>query len=268
MNSVSADMKLTLFLWPEGMFPKQIVYCLFEKGLITSAAQLYEGKTVDPRLNINIIAFEGGSLKSKNPEDPKPAGKSAPCLRITGGSGNDSSVRWIHETSAIRLFLEALYPEKPALVSRDLLELATTNDIMGALQCAMDDANYYIKNAASVTTFWSGLRDEERSLPVARIAKQGMVRGLTRAQEWAAASIAASGWLTPGLDRPGMVDVTLAAWARYMELSYALDLFEDEGLKELALWYARFKKLGWWDEMEERDRHPKELSYASDCRDV
>ena len=244
MNSLPADTKLTLFLWPEGMFPKQIVYYLLEKGLLTSITQLFEGKTTDPRLNIKIIAFENGGLKDKDANDPKPAGKSAPCLRIAGASGDDSEVQWIHESSAIRHFFEALYPDKPRLISSDLLEAAKTNDIMSALQVATDDATYYIKNAASVTIFWSGLRDEERSLAVAKMAKQAMRRALGRVQEWAASSIKESGWLTPGLKGPGVVDVTLAAWARYMELSYAFDLFEGVGLEDLGSWYVRFKTLG------------------------
>jgi hypothetical protein len=248
-------------------FSKQIAYYLIEKGLVTSVTQLYDGKTNDPRLIIKIIAFENGGLRDKDPNDPKPAGKSAPCLRITSPTG-DNSVQWIHESSAIRLFLEALYTDKPAMISHDLLDIAKTNDIMGALQVASDDANYYIKNAASVTTFWSGLRDEERSLPVAKIAKQAMTRALKRVQKWASGSIGESGWLTPGLKRPGIVDVTLAGWARYMELSYAMDLFEGSELQELASWYAQFKTLPWWDELEESGRHPKELTYASDCRET
>ncbi|KAH6685770.1 hypothetical protein F5X68DRAFT_232748 [Plectosphaerella plurivora] len=268
MAFLPADTKLTLFLWPEGMFPKQIVYYLLEKRLLTSITQLYEGKTTDPRLVTKIITFENGGLKDKDPNDPKPAGKSAPCLRITGPPGDDSSVQWIHESSAIRLFFEALYSEKPRLISTDLLEAAKTNDMMNALQVATDDATYYIKNAASVTTFWSGLRDEERSLAVAKMAKKATQRGLGRFQEWAAPNIKESGWLTPGLKRPGIVDVTLAAWARYMELSYAFDLFEGDELQKLASWYGRFKTLGWWEELEERGRHPKELTYANDCREV
>jgi hypothetical protein len=53
-----------------------------------------------------------------------------------------------------------------------------------------------------------------------------------------------------------------------MELSYSLEMFEDARLQLLRSWYARFKQLAWWEELEESGRHPRELAYSSDCREV
>ncbi|KAJ4174722.1 hypothetical protein NW754_005143 [Fusarium falciforme] len=248
MSSITADSNLTLFLWLEGFFPKQIVYFLLLKGLANSPSQLYEGKTNDPRLSIKVLRFNGSAVVDVDPSDLKPASKSSPCLRITDPTGKNEP-RWIHETP------------RP-------LERALMNDIHSTILQSITDSNYYIKNAAAVTTSWSGIRDEDRSLALARHAKENHVRALLKAQEWAAESLEKGGWLTPGLDHPGLVDAALAGGARYMELSYSLDVFEDERLGLLKEWYARFKQVSWWPELEESGRHPKELSYPSSCRDV
>ncbi|RMJ13609.1 hypothetical protein CDV36_006706 [Fusarium kuroshium] len=267
MSSITADSKLTLFLWLEGFFPKQIVYFLLLKGLVGSPSQLYEGKTNDPRLEIKILRFNGSAVVDVDPSNPKPTNKSSPCLRITDPNGKNES-RWVHESSSIRFLLQELYPEKTPMISPTPLERALMNDIHSTILQSITDSNYYIKNAAAVTTSWSGIRDEDRSLALARHAKENHVRALLKAQEWAAESLEKGGWLTPGLDHPGMVDAALAGGARYMELSYSLDVFEDERLGLLREWYARFKQVSWWSELEKSGRHPKELSYPSSCREV
>ncbi|KAF4986430.1 hypothetical protein FDECE_15963 [Fusarium decemcellulare] len=267
MASINSDAKLTLFLWPEGFFPKQIAYFLLLKGIADSPSQIYEGKTNDPRLTVNLLHFNGTSIEAVNKKDPKPAGKSSPCLRIVDPTGTHPE-RWVHESASIRLLLEELYPEKSPMISSTMLDKALMNDIQSSVLQAFTDCNYYIKNVASVTTSWSGMKNEDRSLAVARHAKQNMVRALLKAQELAAENLQEKGWLTPGLHYPGLVDVVLAGGARYMELSYSLNLFEDERFGLLRDWYSRFKQLSWWDELEESGRHPKELAYNSDCREV
>lgn len=264
---LSPTANLTLFLWVEGAFPKQLVYYMLAKGLVNSPAQLYSGKTNDPRLNVNRIVYDGTSLKGTDPKDPKPDGKSLPCLRITD-TATASPPRWIHETASIRLFLEELYPDKVPMISPTPLDRALMNDIQGVATQAMADFNYLLKNAVGVTTMWSGMKNEDRSLPVARHAKQSMIRGLVRVQDWAGESLEAGGWLTPGLGYPGIVDVALAGMVRYIELSYAYNMFEDEKLQPLQRWYARFKEQEWWAELEETGRHPESLSHARDYWEV
>lgn len=264
MSFSHQNTKLTLFLWVEGFFPKQVAYYMLIKGLIDSPSQLYRGETNDPRLSVNRIIYTGKSLEGVDPNDPKPAGKSVPCLRIADLTGA-TAPRWIHESNSIRLYLEELYPENPPMISPTPFDRALMNDIQGTLTQALTDFNFYLKNAVSVTTAWSGMRDEDRSLPVARHAKQGMVRSFVKAQDLASESLESGGWLTPGLDHPGIVDVFLAGGMRYVELSYSFNLLEDEKLELLRCWYARFKEQPWWAELEETGRHPEKLSYASNC---
>lgn len=264
---MSSHLDLTLFLWLEGFFPKVVTYYLLFKGIVNSPTQLYEGKTNDPHLKIQTIFFNGSGFEDADPKDPKPPGKSSPCLRVVDRIAGEKTT-WIHESSSILRFLEEHYPQEPRMMGAEALDHAIMSDCLAAVYQGFNDCNYYIKNAAAVTSFWSGLRNEDRSLALASHAKKAMSRSFIKVQEWAAESLEDGGWLTSGIRSPGLVDVALAAGVRYMELSYSLDLFEEEELGPLREWYARFKKSPWWVDYEESGRFPKELSNPADCREV
>lgn len=264
---MSSALDLTLFLWLEGFFPKTVAYYLLIKGIANSPAQLYEGKTNDSNLKIQVVSFNGSAFEDADPKDPKPLGKSLPCLRVVDRAAGEKTT-WIHESSSILRFLEDHYPQEPRMMGAEALERAVIYDCLAAVYQGFNDFNYYIKNAAAVASSWSGLRNEDRSLVLASYAKKSMARSFIKVQEWASESLQSSGWLTSGVKGPGLVDVALAAGARYMDLSYSMDLFEDEELGPLREWYSRFRKSQWWDEYEESGRFPKELSHSADCREV
>ncbi|CRG86410.1 hypothetical protein PISL3812_03416 [Talaromyces islandicus] len=264
---MQSNLDLTLFLWLEGFFPKTVTYYLLFKGIANSPAQLYQGKTNDPHLKIQSIFFNGSALEDADPQDPKPPGKSSPGLRVVDRAAGGKTT-WIHESSSILRFLEDHYPQEPRMMGTEALERAIMYDCLAAVYQGFHDCNYYVINAAAVTASWSGIRNKDRSLVLASYAKQSMARSFIKVQEWAAESLQESGWLTSGIRSPGLVDVALAAGVRYMELSYSLDLFEEEELGPLRGWYARFKKSPWWVEYEESGRFPKELSHPADCREV
>lgn len=260
--------KLTLFLWLEGFFPKQVVYYLLINGLASSPAQIYEGKTNDPQLSVNIIQLTDKGFESTNPDDPKPAGKSLPCLRIVDPGSADKSPIWIEESSAILNFLEESYGEKTSMTSPTTLDRARMQDIRAPIVQSFTHCNYYITHAAAVTTSWSGIKNEDRNLNVAKKAKRDLTSSLLQAQKRAGASLQTHGWLTPGLPHPGINDVVLASAVRYMELSYGFEILEDAEMGLLRDWYRRFKQAEWWDEVEEQGRHPKQLSHPPSCREV
>jgi glutathione S-transferase len=264
---MSSTLDLTLFLWLEGFFPKSVAYYLLFKGIVNSPAQLYEGTTNDPHLKIRVISFNGSAFEDADPKDPKPPGKSLPCLRVVDRAAGEKTT-WIHESSSILRFLEDHYPQEPRMMGTEALERAIMYDSLAAIYQGFNDCNYYIKNAAEVTTSWSGIRNEDRSLVLASYAKKSMAHSFIKVQDWAAESLQDGGWLTSGIRSPGLVDVTLAAGVRYMELSYSLDLFEEKELEPLRQWYARFKKSQWWKDYEESGRFPKDMSHPADCREV
>lgn len=265
---MSSTLDLTLFLWLEGFFPKTISYYLLFKGIVDSPAQMYQGATNDPHLKIKIISVNGMAFQDADPEDPKPRDKSTPCLRVLDKAAGENTT-WVHESSSILRFLEDHYSSQGLpMMGTEALDRAIMHDCLAAAYQGFHDCNYYIKNAAAVTSSWSGIRNEDRSLAIGLHAKQAMTRSFTKIQGWAMDSLQDGGWLTSGLRSPGLVDVVLAAGVRYMELSYSLDLLEDQGLEPLRQWYARFKKSHWWEEYEESGRFPKELSHPADCREI
>ena len=66
-----------------------------------------------------------------------------------------------------------------------------------------------------------------------------------------------------------MVDFGLAGNIRYLELGYDLEMLEDERLGNLREWWTRFKRLGWWHELEEMGEvHPPCLTPPKGFREV
>ncbi|KAI6780779.1 uncharacterized protein J7T54_001087 [Emericellopsis cladophorae] len=258
----------TLFIWARGAFPRRIVYQLLQKGLVASPAALLAGETTQLHLTLNLqtMSITNGvfSTAESNPSDPKPAGTSTPCLRVRDGD----TETWIHESTSIMMFIEDTF-EGPRLASRSPLMRALTWDLLGQINLAGVDMTYYMRHATPVTQSWSRMDPNQRSHPAAWNARDAFHRSLLKLQAWAAPSLKSSGWLTPGVDGPGVVDFALAGPARYQWLGYELDSFEDERLGLLREWWARFKTLSWWEEFEEcKDNHPEGMSYPKEAREV
>ncbi|KAI3331067.1 hypothetical protein F4824DRAFT_302028 [Ustulina deusta] len=267
--------QLTLFLWLQGLFPRRVNYWLLIKGLVSSPHDLLDGKTTDPDLSIVRLSLHLTSITSigwkNNPEnDPLPTNISttSPCLRVRDTeTGNE---RWVRESSSILAYLEEVYADRgPALQPKDLLNIAATNDLVGQINLSIVEGLTYIRHASPQFAAFSGIKEEERSQVAARVGHQSMVRGFLNVLDWAGDSLETTGWLTPGTDGPGLVDVNMAAPRRYFELVYGWNIFEKEELKPLAEWYDRFRKLLWWDALEERpDVHPAEFKFAIDKFEV
>ncbi|KAI1296970.1 hypothetical protein F5Y03DRAFT_291875 [Xylaria venustula] len=262
--------QITLFLWPEGLYPRRVGYWLLIKGLVSSPQDLLNGSTTDPNLSIvlqspNITAT---SIEwNYNPENdplPKNISTTTPCLRIRHSkTGNH---RWVRESSSIIAYLEQVYADKaPSLQSKDLLDIAATNDLVGQINLSIFDAATYARHASPQLAAFAGLKEEERSRASARVGYQNMIKGLVKVSKWAEDSLRTTGWLTPGTNGPGLVDLNLAAPCRFYELAYGWNIFEKEELRPLAECYERFRKLSWWDALEERaDVHPSELIFTLD----
>ncbi|KAI0592746.1 hypothetical protein F4775DRAFT_580940 [Biscogniauxia sp. FL1348] len=261
----------TLWLWLEGMFPRRLNYFLLMKGLVATPMDLLQGKTNIPNLQIIKMRpdMTSGSWKFDPETESLPTGVSTPCLRVK--DTRTGRERWVRESVSILSYFEDVFRDRgPALQSLDPLDVAATNDMMGTINLAMGDGATYIRHACPIMAAMSGLKDEDRSHAAARNAYEMMVKGLSKVQMWAQGTLTETGWLTPGIPGPGLVDITLAAGRRYLELGYGWDTFEREELNILAEWYERFKKaVPWWDALEEReDVHPKEMMFGKESREV
>lgn len=258
--------QLTLFLWPRGLFPRRIVYQLLLQGLATPE-EILCGTSTTPNLTINISTLGASGFVSSNPSDPKPEGFSWPCLRVRDTS--TGGCRWIHESSAIGAFLAEAFPNTAPVRGQSVLDRASTTDMMCLLDLLGSDSKYYVKHAAPSSSSWSGLEDEQRSLAAAANAKEDLLKCLTKLQIWAQDSLQATGWLTPGIDRPGIVDASLAGMVRYLQLTFELDMFEDDEFRPLREWWTRFQTVDWWREMEETGEvHPPMLRHGREGLEV
>lgn len=259
----------TLFHWPQGFYPRRVSYYLLLKGLVAWPSDLYRGKSQDASLNIKVILFdpEKHVLFPQDPKDPKPADKSTPCLRIADLT--TGTVDWIHESSAIPLYLEEVYVGLNALQGSSPLERGELHDIIFMINSAEAEGSNYLRHASSVACKYMGLPNVDRSPAAARNGKTQMVNKLSKVQLWASKTLDSSGWLTPGIERPGIADACLAAWARYMELAYEFDIFAHEDLGPLKEWYQKFKGLSWWKELEEGEyKHPQQMNYQASIDEV
>lgn len=258
----------TLHLWPRGLYPRRVVYYLLIKGL-AKPSDLLQGRTTVPTLSINIINYnkETQRLESVDVDDPRPAGKSTPCMRVV--DSDTGRTCWIHESTAIPAYLEDAYSDLPPLQSQSIVERAIMGDIILAINAAQDDFSYYLRHASPVAAKHMALDDADRSRTSALNAKAHMNRCLSKVQKWAEESLGQSGWLTPGIETPGLADVCLAGWLRYIELAYELNVLEGDGLDALRSWWARFKTLPWWEEMEETGEiHPEDLRFGKENREI
>lgn len=267
-----SETQYTLFLWTRGAFPRRIAYQLLQKGICQSVADLHAGKTVLPNFNINVttINFHASgevTMDEADKNDPKPEGKSSPSLRIRQKDGKET---WLCESITIALYLDEAFSDFKSTISTDILERMQAIDMITLTNLLGMEFGYYLRHAAPITSFWSHLPDDDRSLPAAKNALGGFNRSLVKLQDWVTPSLDSTGFMTPGVEGPGVVDFALAGNMRYLELGYEFDSLEDERLGRLREWWVRFKgECGWWDALEEvEDVHPPQLRYAKEVREV
>lgn len=176
----------TLFLWLRGAFPRRIAYQLLQKGIVATPADMLIGRTVLPNFTINIasITVSNGNptITDADPSDPKPQGKSSPCLRIR----QDGKEHWINESMTIALYIEDAFPDFKGLIGKDIVSRAQAMDRLTLSNLLFHDFGYYIRNAAPGCEFWSGLANADRSHAAALNAKAGMNKSLVKLQDWAA----------------------------------------------------------------------------------
>lgn len=166
---------------------------------------------------------------------------------VTGAS------RFLYESTSILLYLEGLFPE-PAMQPKDVVERGRMLDMLGHINLVGVDTNYKLRNTIPEHGMMMGLMPENQSRVAAENAEAQEKKGVIKLQAWAREyGCFETGWLTPGMKIPGLVDVALVPTFRFVELVWGIDILQDEELKLLADWYARFTTLSFWADYEERD---------------
>ncbi|KAH7329138.1 hypothetical protein B0I35DRAFT_473767 [Stachybotrys elegans] len=262
----AATQQHTIWLWLDGVFPRRISYFLFLKGLVRSPEDLRAGITTKSNLTVvpvSIIPLEG--FRSSDPNHPYPEGSSSPCMRTLDVASGKST--FIHESTSILFYLEELYPESP-LQPSSAIERACVMDLIGTFNLVTLDTNYFLRNTVPEHGMVMGLQPEHQTRAAALNSKGHEVKGLVKFQGWAQRNgFQTTGWLTPGMAGPGMVDLIMAASVRFIELVYGIDILEDKDLRPLAEWYVRFTALPWWAGLEDQGNGvPNVLAFGRKSR--
>ncbi|RYP13213.1 hypothetical protein DL767_010851 [Monosporascus sp. MG133] len=244
----------TLWLWMEGAFPRRVMYQLLIKGLVASPEALLRGETTTPSLRVIRVQIGSGSgwECADSTAEPHPKGASNPCLRTTDLTTGVS--QFLYESTSIMQYLEELYPDSP-MQPKSAIDRAKMSDILGKINLTGVDLNYFLRNTVPELGAFMGLEAADQSRAAAMNALSCETKGMLKIQQWAVENgmTPTSGWLTPGVDSPGLADIAFVSTHRFLELVYGFDTVGDERLRTLAAWYERFKQLPWWKGLEDRE---------------
>ena len=232
--------KVTIWIWPTGLFPRRIMYYFRAKNITLSTLAAH---------NIHLIPvaidMAAKTLKANDKYEQKPEGMSLPCMRIE--NGEEGGTEYVHESLAIIAFLEEVLPRgSQDIMGSTPLQRARTHDILSVLSEAILWTSDALMHSDPNTLFWSGLTESTMSASTAKDAKKRFDRLLSKLE----------GWVEDGVIRGGMqnlsgqgasvtlVDIVLMTSVCYAEDFYGADWIEDHGV--LRIWCERAKGAEWW----------------------
>jgi glutathione S-transferase len=242
MSSPNSQPRVTLWLWPTGLFPRQVVYYLRAKNITTSI--LHEE-------NIHLIPV----FLDKDAPTPdlvphpgletRPAGTSLPALRIIYADG---TIFWIYETSAILEYFEEAF--SVASGYQDLRGATTqqrsrTRDTLSLLSDAITWSAVALVHSNPLTTSWSGLTTEKMSTSAAMHARSKFHALLSRLETRVQGDVIGS--QSRSLSGAGasvtLADLCLMAQVEYMSEMYGIDWVDQHGV--LRVWCDRSQGEEW-----------------------
>jgi glutathione S-transferase len=242
LETIHPRPKITLWLWPTGLFPRRVVYYLRAKNITLSMLQAQNIHLI-PVILVKDPPKPG--LVSKAGFEPRPSEMSLPALRIQHTDGKEF---WIHETSAILEYFEEVFSKargyedlrgntaEQRARTRDALSLLVEASIWGGVALVHSDAN---------TTYWSGLSEGEMSASAAKHAERKFHSLLSRLEKWVEADVV--GGESQSLSGLGgsvtLADLLVMAQVEYMQEMYGLDWVGEHGV--LRVWYERMKGEEW-----------------------
>lgn len=236
--------KITIWLWPTGLFPRRVLYYLRAKHITLSALTAQ---------NIHLIPVlldtAAWKLEAKEGYESRPEGMSLPCMRIEHVKGG--GVEYVHETESIVRYLEEVFRGKDAengcgdIMGSTASQRARTHDIVSVVSEASVWSSVALMHSDTRTLSWSGLDASSMSASAAADARKRSHRLLSKVETWVEADVVEK--KTESLSGEGgavtLADVVLMSNIAYMEDSYGKDFVEEHGV--LRLWYDRAREYGW-----------------------
>lgn len=244
--------KITIWLWPTGLFPRRIIYYLCAQNIKLSTLRAHNIDLIPVSLDAASVAFT-----TKAGDEAPPPGASMPCMRVRSveGEGSDSEkIQYIHESNAIIAYLEEVFNEGNGDNSEDgnilgstRSQRARTHDITGLLGDAIIYANVVLMHSDIRILSWSGLAAKDMSAVTAAHAQNKFERLFFKLEGWIEGDIMEKE--APSLSGEGS-QVTLADIMLMANVTYALDAFgtnyfDNEKHKVLARWVDRVSRAAW-----------------------
>jgi len=234
MSSVPTTTKTTLWIWPNGLFPRRLIYYFRAKHITLSILK-------DHNINLVPVALttEPPALEAMQGYEARPSDSSLPILRITHTDGKEV---WIRESLSILSYFEDLFPSTagwPDLRGETPEGRAQTRDILSLLNDAMHWSLVCLINFDAKTTFWSGMKEEDMSSGVAEHAKGKWQFCLGRLEKWLQDDVGKV------VERNSIAGVVLLAQVEYHEMMYGDWI---EGHAVLREWVERMKGEAWYVE--------------------
>lgn len=217
MSNSSNHPKVTLWLWPTGLFPRRIIFYFLAKHLTLPTLTSY---------NIHLIPITltlPATLASLPGYEARPPNTSLPILRIQYADGREF---WIRESLAIIEWFEEIFPAKDGWVDiwgKSIEQRTRVRDIMSLLSDASLWSTVQSIHSDPHTLSWSGLSEQQMSASAGEHARQKtkallekLVGWVQEGEEDGVKSLAGKGGVT-------IADVVLMAHVEYLREVYGTE---------------------------------------------
>jgi glutathione S-transferase len=234
MASTTTKTKITLWIWPSGLFPRRLIYYFRAKSITLSTLTSH---------NIHLIPVElvpsPPTLQSKPGYEPQPADTSLPVMRI---ENFDGTTVWIRESLSILEYFEELFPSSAGfrnLRGVTMEHRAQTRDMLCLLSEAMHWSLVLMIHTNPQTNFFSGLTEDQMSASAAVNAKEKSRFLLGRLERWVEDSVSQR-----TVEHATLAGLVLLAQVEYGEMFYEADWVADHGV--LRAWVEEMKSEMWY----------------------
>lgn len=252
MSPSTTAPKITIWLWPTGLFPRRIIYYFRAKNINLSTLRAHNIDLIPVSLDAASVTFT-----TKAGDEAPPAGASMPCMRIQyleGESSDPETMGYIHESNAMIAYLEEIFNggNGNKWANRNIMgstrsQRARTHDITSLLGDAMIYANVMLMHSDTRTLSWSGLAAEDMSAATAAHAQEKFDKLFSKLEGWINRDIVEKGMpsLSGKENEVTLADIVLMANVTYALDAFGTNYFDKEKHKVLAQWANRVSDAAW-----------------------
>ncbi|KAG2019542.1 hypothetical protein GB937_005090 [Aspergillus fischeri] len=223
------NVQQTLWVWPRGLYPGQLVYYLKAKSLPITV--LHSPENPDGPLNIVPIKIDtaAGKLTLALPNtEPQPPNSLLPVMRIVDGD----TTRILHQATAVLQYLEEYYHPSQGY-----------NDLSGG-SCP--------ELRAHLAVTLGRINKEEQSAAASVYSRRQWKGEMAKLDRWVSENAQAESISVSGLvGAPNLADFALLSAVELFREFFNEDILE--GYAALEAWYKRYSESCWFVRREDFD---------------